>query len=153
MQGGGMEIIMAGNDTTELLKECEQGVKMGIEAISEVLPRTDDKELKNILNAYNDSHKKLEEELESLMSGFGIGGSKPNIMARGMSYLKTNFKMMMDDDDKTVADLMTDGCGMGIKSLNKYLNQYESADESAKDMTRRIIKIEEDFEDDLKKFL
>ncbi len=81
------------------------------------------------------------------------GGSKPNIMARGMSYLKTNFKMMIDDDDKTVADLMTDGCGMGIKSLNKYLNQYESADESAKDMTRRIIKIEEDFEDDLKKFL
>ena len=37
-----------------------------------------------------------------------------------MSFIKTNFKMGMNESDTTVAELITDGCNMGIKSLNKY---------------------------------
>ena len=144
---------MVNNDTAELLKECDQGIKMGIDAIDEVLPRVDDENLKSILNEYNKKHEKLKEELEIVLNDVGIKGSEPNFMAKGMSALKTNFKMMLEDSDRTVADLMTDGCDMGIKSLNKYLNQYEAAEERAKDITKKIIKIEEDFEKDLKKYL
>ena len=39
--------------------------------------------------------------------------------------------------DKTVANLITDGCNMGIKSLNKYLNQYAMADVISKKITRK----------------
>ena len=144
---------MVNNDTAELLKECDQGIKMGIDAIDEVLPRVDDENLKSILNEYNAKHEKLKEELEIILKDAGIKGSDPHFMAKGMSTLKTNFKMMLEDSDRTVADLMTDGCDMGIKSLNKYLNQYESAEENAKDITKKIIKIEEDFEKELKKYL
>lgn len=144
---------MVNNDTIELLKECDQGVKMGIEAIDEVLPRVEDENLKKILNEYNIRHEELKDELEVLLKGAGLRGEEPNLMAKGMSALKTNFKMMLNDSDKTVADLMTDGCDMGIKSLNKYLNQYAAAEESVKDITKKIIKVEEDFEESLKKYL
>lgn len=144
---------MQNNDTIELLKECDQGVKMGIEAIDEVMPRVDDHNLEKILSDYKIRHEELKDELEVLLNDVGISGDEPNIMAKGMSKLKTNFKMMMEDSDRTVADLMTDGCDMGIKSLTKYLNQYESAEEKVKDITKKIIRIESDFEEDLKKYL
>ena len=52
-------------------------------------------------------------------------------------------KMGMDNCDATIADLITDGCNMGIKSLYRYLNQYKAADEKAKNLCHRLITIEE----------
>lgn len=144
---------MVNNDTVELLKECDQGVKMGIEAIDDVLPRVDDENLRKILKEYNLRHEELKNELEILLKNAGLKSEEPNLMAKGMSAMKTNFKMLLENSDKTVADLMTDGCDMGIKSLNKYLNQYSAAEEDVKDITKRIIKTEENFEKDLKKYL
>ena len=59
----------------------------------------------------------------------------------------------MDNSDQTIADLMTDGCNMGVKSLNKYLNQYEAADEVSKDIAKRLINLEEQLAVDIRKFL
>ena len=74
-------------------------------------------------------------------------------MAESMSQLKTSMKMAMHDSDKTIADLMTDGCDMGIKSLSKYLNQYAAADEQSKGMAKKLIEIEEDLRKQLRDFL
>ena len=54
-----------------------------------------------------------------------------------MSWIKTNVKLVMDESDETIADLITDGCNMGVKSLNEYLNQYKAADEKTKDIAKR----------------
>lgn len=67
--------------------------------------------------------------------------------------MKTNVKLIMNESDKTIADLITDGCNMGVKSLNKYLNQYEAADEVSKDITKRLINLEEKLTIDIRKFL
>ena len=74
-------------------------------------------------------------------------------MAKGMSWMKTTMKMGMDHSDATVADLITDGCNMGIKSLNKYLNEYEGADEESKMLCNKLIAIEEELCRDLKEYL
>ncbi len=42
---------------------------------------------------------------------------------------------------------------MGIKSLHKYLNQYKAADERSKDITKRLINIEEKLTLDIREFL
>jgi len=62
-------------------------------------------------------------------------------------------KLAMDESDATVADLMTDGCNMGVKSLNKYLNQYKAADENSKDIAKRLINLEEKLAVDIRSFL
>ena len=74
-------------------------------------------------------------------------------MAKGMSWLKTNVKLTFDSSDNTVADLITEGCNMGVKSLNKYLNQYEKADEKVKDITRRLIDLETKLAMDMRAYL
>lgn len=82
----------------------------------------------------------IKEQLASL----GDDGKDPGIMAKSMSWIKTNVKLGMNDSDRTVAGLMTDGCDMGIKSLTRYLNEYKGADGASRSTARRLIGIEED---------
>ena len=46
---------------------------------------------------------------------------EPSIMAKGMVWMKTNMQEIMHKSDSAIADLITDGCNMGVKSLTKYI--------------------------------
>ena len=144
---------MAKQDTIKLLRECDAGVKMGIASIGDVLGRTHADALKHRLEDCKTEHEKLEREIRSRLHEHHDGGKKPNPMAKTMSQLKTNFKLTVNNSDATVADLMTDGCNMGVKSLHKYLNQYQAAEEPAKNITRRLIDLEETLAIDIRRFL
>lgn len=140
-------------DTIKLLRECDAGIKMGVASIDEVLDYVHDKTFQKELSDCKDKHNKLKEEMEILLEKYHDDGKEPNPMAKSMSWMKTNMKLIMDESDKTIADLMTDGCNMGVKSLNKYLNQYKAADEKTKDITKRLINLEEKLAIDIRCFL
>ena len=74
-------------------------------------------------------------------------------MAKAMSWIKTNFKITNNGSDSIIADLIVDGCNMGVKSLYKYLNEYQSAEERVKDIAKRLINIEETLVLDLREYL
>lgn len=144
---------MIEQDTIKLLRECDAGVKMGVASIDDVADDVKSDKLKQILNDNRAEHTDLDRDLQELLSQYKDEGKDPNPMAKGMSWMKTNMKMMMDKSDHTIADLMTDGCNMGVKSLNKYLNQYKAADEKSKDICKRLINLEEDLIIQMRQFL
>lgn len=144
---------MCNNDTIELLKECDSGSKMAVSSIDEVLDKVESSELRKLLTESKDHHSKLGNDLHAILNEYGIESKEPNPMAKGMAWMKTNVKIGMHEGDETIADLMTEGCDMGIKSLNKYLNQYKAADNRAKDICSRLISIEEELDKKLRKFL
>lgn len=144
---------MINQDTIELLKECNAGIKMGVNSIDEVLDRVKDENLKNILIKSKEDHQNLGSETHSMLNECDECGKEPNLMAQGMSWLKTNVMIAMEHTDKTIADLITDGCDMGTKSLNKYLNQYESASEDSKNIAKRLIKLEDQLAADMRSYL
>ena len=131
-------------DTIKLLRECDAGIKMGTAAIGEVLEKTTNEKLKKLLEACKEGHEKLKEEIQNKLEQCHDTGKDPNPMAQGMSWMKTNVKLAMDESDATIADLITDGCNMGVKSLSRYLNQYQAADEETKDIAKKLIKQEEE---------
>lgn len=140
-------------DTIKLLRECDAGVKMGISSIHDVLGYTHADDLRRRLSNCMSEHEKLEREIEKLLDKYHDDGKEPNPMAKGMSWVKTNAKLAMDGSDEAIADLMTTGCNMGVKSLNKYLNQYKAADEKSKDIAKRLINLEETLTVDIRSFL
>jgi len=144
---------MIEQDTIRLLRECDAGVKMGVASIDDVMPHIESTELKARLDKCRQEHKKLEHTIREALDSFGDEGKAPNPIAKGMSKLKTDLKLGLSDRDATVACLMTDGCNMGIKSLNKYLNQYTAASERSKDICKRLINQEEQLAIDLRSFL
>ena len=144
---------MVEQDTIRLLRECDAGVKMGISSIDDVLGYVKSEELKNKLTKCKDEHEKLNGEIGQLLEKYHDDGKEPNPIAKGMSWMKTNIKLAMNESDETIADLITDGCNMGVKSLNKYLNQYEAASERSKDITKKLINLEEKLLYDVRGFL
>ena len=144
---------MVEQDTIKLLRECDAGVKMGVTSIDDVLDHTRSDKLHKRLTDCKDEHEQLQGEIQQLLGKYKDDGKNPNPIAKGMSWMKTNMKLGMEDSEATIADLMTDGCNMGVKSLNRYLNQYKAADEVSKDITKRLINLEEKLAIDIRGFL
>ena len=144
---------MIEQDTIRLLRECDAGVQMGVKSIDDVRDHVRDHEMKDILVTCKKEHENLSTEIERALSRFGGEGKDPNLFAEGMSKVKTEVKLRMKEEDGTIADLMIDGCNMGVKSLSRYLNQYAAADEKSKDIAKRLIRLEENLAVEMRKYL
>lgn len=144
---------MVESDSIKLLKECDAGIKMGIASIDDILNYVHDKTLEKCLVDCKSKHNKLEKEIQILLNKYHDDGKEPNLIAKSMSWVKTNVKLVMDESDKTIADLITDGCNMGVKSLNRYLNQYKAANEKTKAIAKQLINLEEKLAIDVRCFL
>ena len=140
------------NDTVKLLRECNAGIKMGKNAIKKVLPRTTSNELMHTLEVCKNTHAELGDKTHGLLLSMNADTKPPHPVARFMSDMKVRMKLMEGGDDK-IADVMTDGCDMGIKSLHRYLNQYKNADKEAKNIAERLIASEEYLEAQMRDFL
>ena len=114
---------MIESDTIKLLRECDAGIKIGVASIEDVLDYVSNIDLKKHLDRCKNDHEKLENQIQLLLDKYHDDGKDPNAMAKSMSWLKTNMKLAVNESDGTVADLITDGCNMGVKSLSRYLNQ------------------------------
>ena len=144
---------MVEQDTIRLLRECDAGVKMGISSIDDVLPKVKADSLEQYLVDCRNEHVRLQEEIEVLLENYQDDGKDPNPIAKGMSWVKTNVKLAVENSDETIADLMTDGCNMGVKSLNQYLNEYKAANEKSKDICKKLINLEEKLTTDIRGYL
>lgn len=140
-------------DTLRLLRECDAGIKMGTDAISEVIDHVGAPTLRRELDTCKAEHEKLDRQVQALLATYQDSGKSPNPMAKGMSWLKTNAMLAAGGDDKTIASLITDGCNMGVKSLSRYLNQYKAADEESKDIAKRLIALEHRLSVDIRPYL
>ena len=130
-------------DTVSMLRECNSGIAMGASAIGKVMPLARNKELKDALTTCKNTHKELGDETHRLLRLHGEDTAPQHKMAKLMSDLKIDAKMMMGGSDKDIADLMTDGCNMGIKSISGFLNKYSDADETSRSIAKRLIASEE----------
>ncbi len=144
---------MVEQDTIKLLRECDEGVKMGVASIEDVLGHVHSDKLEKLLTDSKREHEALGRELQELLDRYRDEGKDPPAIASAMSELMTKMKLMLHDSDAEVADLMTDGCNMGVKSLSKYLNRYAAADEASKGVARRLIALEEALAVDLRGYL
>ena len=141
------------SDTIKLLRECNAGIKMGEDAIKQVLPHAHNQELKHTLQVCKNTHASLGDETHALLLKHNADTKDPHPMARAMSTMKIGATMMAKESDSRIANVITDGCDMGIKSLTKYLNQYKNASDEAKNIAKRLIASEEYLENKLRAFL
>ena len=144
---------MIEQDTIRLLRECDAGIKMGVTSIDDVLSYVSNDNLRQDLIRCKNSHIILEEEIQCLLAKYHDYGKEPDLMAKGMSWLKTNVKLVLNESEHTIASLMTDEWNRGIKSLHQYLNEYQAADETSKDIAKRLIHLEESLVKDVREYL
>lgn len=144
---------MINDDTIYLLRECNAGTQMAVYSINEVLENVKDQKFREILTSSKEHHEKLGDELHVLLQKYGDHTKDPGTIAKGMSWIKTNAKLVIDDSDRVCASLITDGCNMGVKTIQRHINQYLAADKESRGKAEELMKIEEKLACDLKPFL
>lgn len=144
---------MVHEDTINLLKECNAGAKMAVISIDEVLEKVKSESLKRMLEASKKAHEDWGDKTHVLLSEYHDHEEDPSFIAKMMSWLKVNMKLSQNKCDAEVADVITDGCNMGIKSLVKYLNKYKEANQEAKMIANQLVTLEEKLALDLRPFL
>ena len=144
---------MIESDTIKMLRECDAGIKMGVSSICDVLDHVSDDGMRTCLTRSKDEHEHLQKEVGALLCDCHDDGKDPNPIAKGMAKIKTNFTLAMEESDRKIADVITDGCNMGVKSLSRYLNQYQAADETSKDIAKKLISLEEHLAQQMRAYL
>ena len=141
------------NDTELLLRECNSGIKMGMNSIKNVLPYAKGEEMRRILNACSDKHAVLGDKAHKALLKINADTKPPHAAARVMAKMKIKAEVSLNPKNKKIADVMTDGCNMGIKSIYKYLNLYSGASNEAKQIANDLISAEQELRTDLRCFL
>ena len=144
---------MTTSDTIYLLRECNSGTQMAVSSIDDILDNVEDNHFRSILLDSKKHHEQLGNELHAMLEKCGDTPKDPGAIAKGMSWLKTNAKLMMEDSDRVCAGLITDGCDMGVKTIHRYLNEYSAADTDAQEKARELIRIEEHLADEMTVYL
>ena len=125
--------------TVNLLNECNSGCKMAINSMKQVRQYIKD--------------EKLEKETGDQLLQYGKDEEKPGVMAKAMSWISTETKLMIKDDAAQIAKIIMDGCNMGIQSLSGYINEYSMATPESLELAREIVQTEENLMGEMKQFM
>ena len=142
------------NDTINLLKECDAGLEMAISSLEQVKDEAKADNFTNMLDKYYNNHIKIQKDIDKKLVEYNSDGKKANPFAEVMSTMKTSFKLTTaNHTDEQIADLMIDGCNMGIKSVSKYMNKYTNANQEIMQLANDIIVLEQNFSNELRQYL
>jgi len=144
---------MQERDTINLLKECNSGLKMAVNSINEVTEKVRSRQIHAILEQSLKQHHKLGNDVHSLLEQYNETTEKPGKIAKAMSWLMINMKFLKTPTDYKIAEIMYDGCNMGIRSIYHYKNMYSDASGEAKNLASQIIESEKYCMTELQKYL
>ena len=144
---------MTNEDTFSLLKECDAGVKMATDSLDDARKYATPSEMRALLNTSRQQHEWIGREVEDMLKKCGGKEREPHPMARRMASVKTNVKLSADNSEPSIAELIADGCDMGVKSLKGYLDQYKGAEVPARALCRTLVAVEEQLGEEIREFL
>lgn len=140
-------------DTKNLLRQCNAGCKSATNSIEQVRPYVKDNNLMKVIDKYDDIHIKIGDECHELLNKGNEDEKDPSMMAKVFSWVSTEMKLMIHDNTHQIADLMIDGCNMGIKSVSEYINKYSAASDESRELAKRIVKAEQEYMNELLPYL
>lgn len=140
-------------DSINLLKECNSGCKNATDSMEQIMPYVKDESLKKLIDDYNKKHIELGDECHQILNKQGEDEKDPSKITKAMAWMGTEIKLFIDADSKKIADMLVDGCNMGIKSLSRYSNKYKKSESKIKDICFELISLEQDFMNELLMYL
>lgn len=144
---------MQERDTINLLKECDSGLKMAVNSINDINEKVKSRQIHAILEQSLHKHERIGNDVHSLLNSYNETTEKPGKIAKAMSRLMINMKFIKTPTDYKLAEIMYDGCNMGIRSIYHYKNMYSDASGEAKNIASQIIENEKYCMTELQKYL
>ncbi len=132
----------------EVLAEVHRNCEYAIQSISDILPETDDAEVKEELRRQHEEYERISSRASLLAKERAIELKNPNPIKKAMMWSGIKMKAMQNDSRAHIAEMMVQGTVMGITALRTSISEMsdEFADEDVKDLAEELLHTEEGFE-------
>ena len=141
------------NVNTEILISSYQNCKTAIQSINDILPKVKNKSLQEELKKENEEYQKLSDKCEQMARSEKLELKDNSWLEKTKLWTSIKMSTMLNNSTRKIAELMLIGTVMGTLQCYKDLEDYKTAKESLKELTRIIMRTEEIFFENLKKFL
>ena len=137
----------------EVLAEIYRNCQLALQSISDILPETEDEELKKEIQSEHEGYEKISGKASVIAKNRGIELKEPNPMKKMMMWGSIKMSTLTNGTRAHIAEMMIQGTVMGITSLKTTEGKTECADEEICELLRELISLEEKYEKKLKTFL
>ena len=140
--------------TEEALAEIYRNAQLALQSIADILPETEDGEIRNELTAQHETYEHFSARAQMIAKDKGLELKEPNPMKKMMMWGSIKMSTLTDNSRSHIADMMVQGTVMGITALRPTANDFaDSGDENIKNLLKEMIEKEEEFEKKWKSYL
>lgn len=143
----------ASNVNGKAINDVYKNAHLALQSISDLLPAVSDEEIKNELKEEYEGYEKIIGEISSYMAEKGVEPKDVNVFKKAMMWGSIKMKTIAGASRNQVADMMINGTVMGINELTAMKNEKENYDEDVAEFIEKLLSLEEDYQERLKKFL
>jgi len=135
------------------ITDVYKNAHIALQSISDLIPEVDDEDIKTELKEQYEGYEKLIGEISSFMAESGIEPKDVNPFKKAMLWSSIKMKTLFDNSRNQVAEMMINGTVMGINELTAMKNECENLDEGVCEFVKKLLSLEEDYSERLKKYL
>lgn len=140
--------------TAEALAEIYRNAQLALQSISNILPETDDEEVRAELLSQHETYEHFSAKAAMLAQDLGLEVKEPNPMKKVMMWGSIKLNTLTDNSRAHIADMMVQGTVMGVTSLRTTASELPiDGNDEIIALLDEMIKTEEDFEKKWKEFL
>ncbi len=138
----------------KIINQVYKNAHVALQSISDVLPETTNSEMREELRREYEGYEKIIGEISEFMSERSYKPKDIGPMKKAMLYTSIKMNTMSDDTKSHIAEMMLKGTIMGITELRQLISKYSGAvDEKIIDLAKKLLELEEDYEETLKQML
>lgn len=142
------------NCNLDFANEIYRNASVALLSISDVLPEADKKVIKEEMKRQYEIYRDFNDELKSYMSEKEYELKDVSAMKKMMMWSAIKMNTVFDGSTSHISEIMIKGTVMGITELTKILNDSRCVtDEKLKEFAKKLISIQDENVEALKKFL
>lgn len=132
----------------EVLAEIHRNCCLALQSISDILPETEDSDVRETLMKQHDEYEKFSSRAALMAREKNIALKNPGPIKKAMMWSSIKMNTMTDNSRAHIAEMMTQGTVMGITALKSSITDMigNEADEEIKKLAEELLKTEEQFE-------
>ncbi len=135
------------------INDTYKNAHIALQSISDLLPEVEDEELKKELQEEYEGYEVIIGEISTFMAEKGIEPKDINPMKKAMLFSSIKMKTMFNNSRNNAAEMMIKGTVTGVNELTAMLNQDGRLDPEVTEQIKKLVELEERYEERLKKYL
>ena len=145
---------MSINDyNVKAINDVYKNAHIALQSISDILPSVQDENLVTELKEQYEGYENVIGKISSYMAKEGLEPKDINPIKKAMLWTSIKMKTMFNDSTNQIAEMMINGTVMGINELTAMKNENQNLDEKILELLDKLLSLEEEYEQRLKKFL